>query len=40
MIANALGMVGDMWIALKVIRHREIIPVEDLGDGMNFYALS
>ena len=40
MIVNAAGAVGDMWIVLKVIRERRIILIEDLGDGMNFYALS
>jgi hypothetical protein len=40
MVANASGAVGDMWIAFKVIRERRNIVVEDLGDGMNFYALS
>ena len=40
MVANASGAVGDMWIAFKVIRERREILIEDLGDGMNFYALS
>jgi hypothetical protein len=40
MVANAAGAVGDMWIAFKVIRERRKILIEDLGDGMNFYALS
>lgn len=40
MIANASGSVGDLWIVSKVIRERRNIIVEDLGDGMNFYAIS
>jgi hypothetical protein len=40
MVANAAGAVGDMWIAFKVIRERRNIVVEDLGDGVNFFALS
>jgi hypothetical protein len=40
LVANAAGAVGDMWIAFKVMRERRKIVVEDLGDGMNFYALS
>ena len=40
LVANAAGAVGDMWIAFKVVRERRKIVVEDLGDGMNFYALS
>jgi hypothetical protein len=39
MTANAAGAVGDMWIAFMVIRERRKIVIEDLGDGMNFYAL-
>ena len=39
MTVNASGAVGDLWIAYKVIRERRKIVIEDLGDGMNFYAL-
>jgi hypothetical protein len=39
MIANASGSVGDLWIVFKVIRERRNIVIEDLGDGMNFYAI-
>jgi hypothetical protein len=39
MVVNAAGAVGDMWIAFMVIRERRPIVIEDLGDGMNFYAL-
>jgi hypothetical protein len=39
-IFNAASAVGDMWIAFLIIRERRNIVVEDLGDGMNFYALS
>lgn len=37
-VANAAGAVGDMWIAFKVLRERRKILIEDLGDGVNFYA--
>jgi Putative zincin peptidase len=40
MVANAAGAVGDMWIAVKVLREHRKILIEDWGDGMNFYALS
>ena len=40
MVANASGAVGDIWIAIKVIRERRKIVIEDVGDGMNFYVLS
>jgi hypothetical protein len=40
MIANASGSVGDLWIITLVLRERRKIVIEDLGDGMNFYALS
>ena len=40
MVVNASGAVGDLWIAFKVIRERRPIVIEDLGDGMNFYALT
>jgi len=40
MIANASGSVGDLWIISLVLRERRKIVIEDLGDGMNFYALS
>jgi hypothetical protein len=40
MIANAAGSVGDLWIVFLAIRLRRNIIVEDLGDGMNFYAIS
>lgn len=39
MIANASGSVGDLWIISLVIRKRRKIVVEDLGDGMNIYAI-
>jgi len=38
-VVNAAGAVGDMWIAFMVIRERRPIVIEDLGDGMNFYAI-
>jgi hypothetical protein len=37
-VANAAGAVGDMWIVFKVLRERRKILIEDLGDGINFYA--
>jgi hypothetical protein len=40
MLANAAGSAGDFWIAGKVLRERRNIVVEDLGDGVNIYALS
>ena len=40
MVANVAGAVGDIWIAGMLIRERRNIVVEDLGDGVNFYALS
>jgi hypothetical protein len=39
LVVNASGAVGDIWIAYKVVRERRPIVIEDLGDGMNFYAL-
>jgi hypothetical protein len=39
MVTNAAGAVGDIWIAFMIIRERRSIVIEDLGDGMNFYAL-
>jgi hypothetical protein len=39
MVVNAAGAVGDIYIAFKVVRERRPIVIEDLGDGMNFYAL-
>ncbi len=38
MVVNAAGAVGDIWIAFMIIRERRSIVIEDLGDGMNFYA--
>lgn len=40
MTANAAGSVGDLWIVFLAIRQRRNIIVEDLGDGMDFYAIS
>jgi hypothetical protein len=37
-IINAASAVGDTWVAFLIIRERRPIVIEDLGDGMNFYA--
>lgn len=39
-VINAASAVGDMWVAFLIIRERRPIVIEDLGDGMNFYALT
>ena len=39
-ILNAAGAVGDFFIIFLAARERRPIVIEDLGDGMNFYALS
>lgn len=36
---NAASSVGDLWVCLRLIFQRGPIAVEDLGDGMYFYAL-
>jgi hypothetical protein len=36
---NAASSVGDLWICIRLIFQRGPIAVEDLGDGMSFYAL-
>jgi hypothetical protein len=36
---NISGAVGDMWIALQVLRQRRQIMIEDTGDGINIFAL-
>jgi hypothetical protein len=36
---NISGAVGDMWIALQVLRQRGQIMIEDTGDGINIFAL-
>ena len=38
-ILNAAGAVGDFFIIFLAARERRPIVIEDLGDGMNFYAL-
>ncbi len=37
---NAASSVGDLWVCLRLTLHRGSIAVEDVGDGMYFYALS
>jgi hypothetical protein len=37
---NAASSVGDLWVCLRLTLHRGPIAVEDVGDGMYFYALS
>jgi hypothetical protein len=39
LVANAAGAVGDMWITFVVLRERRNIIVEDLGDGVDLFAL-
>jgi hypothetical protein len=39
-VTNAAGAVGDIWIAILILRERRSIVIEDLGDGFNFYAPS
>jgi hypothetical protein len=39
-IINAASSVGDLWIAFRLVCDRRPVAVEDLGDGVNFYALS
>ncbi len=39
-IVNAASSVGDLWITFKLVCERRSVVVEDLGDGVNFYALS
>ena len=37
---NAASSIGDLWVCLRLTLHRGPIAVEDVGDGMYFYALS
>ncbi len=39
-VTNAAGAVGDIWIAILILRERRSIVIEDLGDGFNFYTPS
>jgi hypothetical protein len=39
-IINAASSIGDLWITLKLAFERRSVAVEDVGDGMYFYALS
>jgi uncharacterized membrane protein YhdT len=36
---NAASSVGDLWIVLRLLFERRPVVVEDVGDGMYFYAL-
>lgn len=38
-IINAASSVGDLWIIIRLIFERGPVAVEDVGDGMYFYAL-
>jgi hypothetical protein len=38
-ILNAASSVGDLWIILRLLFTRGPLAVEDVGDGMYFYAL-
>jgi hypothetical protein len=38
-IVNATSSIGDLWIVFKLVLERRPVVVEDLGDGMNFYAI-
>jgi uncharacterized membrane protein YhdT len=38
-ILNAASSVGDLWVILKLVFTRGTVAVEDVGDGMYFYAL-
>ncbi|MGA2504014.1 MAG: DUF3267 domain-containing protein [Anaerolineales bacterium] len=38
-ILNAASSVGDLWITVRLLCERRLVVVEDVGDGMYFYAL-
>ncbi len=38
-ILNAASSVGDLWITIRLLCERRLVVVEDVGDGMYFYAL-
>ena len=40
MIANISGAVGDLWIALQVLRQRKPVMIEDTGDRVNIFVLT
>jgi hypothetical protein len=39
-VFNATSSVGDLWIAIRLVGQRGNVVAEDLGDGVNFYALN
>jgi hypothetical protein len=39
-VFNAASSVGDLWVAFRLLRQRQPVIVEDLGDGVNFYSLN
>ena len=39
MIFNAASSIGDLWVCIRLIFERRPVVVEDVGDGMSFYAL-
>jgi hypothetical protein len=39
-VANAASSVGDLWVTFRLGREHRPVAVEDLGDGVNFYALN
>ncbi len=38
-ILNAASSIGDLWICIRLMFERRPVLVEDVGDGMSFYAL-
>jgi hypothetical protein len=38
-ILNAASSIGDLWICIRLMFERRPVVVEDVGDGMSFYAL-
>jgi hypothetical protein len=38
-IFNSASSIGDLWICIRLMFERRPVVVEDVGDGMSFYAL-